>query len=113
MGQFSLRISPGTIFNIKIILTLLGFFLAASCLPAPEPEHVPEPAGDGSGVSDDLFGLWDFGTEPEPEPFGRKKRGITLTQQCQENNPGGSITIGIQFPDDDTHEDSDEDFDED
>ena len=60
----------------------------------------------------------DFGTEPEPEPFGRKKRGITLTQQCQDsqcqqNNPGGSITIGIQFLDDDSHEDSDEDSDED
>ena len=33
--QYSFWISSATISNMKIILTLFGFFLAARCLPAP------------------------------------------------------------------------------
>merc|ERR1712232_369773 len=35
------RISPTTIFNMKIILALFGFFLTASSLPAPFPPCFP------------------------------------------------------------------------
>merc|ERR1712183_23689 len=139
MGQFSLRISPATIFNMKIILTLFGLFLTASCLPAPEPEHAPEPFGDGSGASDYLISFWGgFGApepEPEPEPFGRKKRGVSISQECQDSQCTSNRIVGSTFfgsfqnlhspstqpqsPPTRTHdhshddEDSDEDFDED
>merc|ERR1712203_160624 len=57
------RISPTTIFNMKIILALFGFFLTASSLPAPFPPCFPncgqtaiQNCQNGQCNSNNLFG---------------------------------------------------------
>jgi len=75
--QFSLRISPATSFNMKIILALFGSFFTASSLPAPNgcpsilspSSHLwPLCSGEnGSGIPEDYFSCG-------PVPFWRLEK---------------------------------------
>merc|ERR1712141_428533 len=83
MGQFSLRISPATISNMNIIFALFGFFLTASCLPAPGGINFKQTCrgahcNQNTGVS-----------------AGNENFNANVDQDCEGGNCDQDIAIGV------------------
>merc|ERR1712183_1067703 len=87
--QFSLRISPATSFNMKIILALFGSFFTASSLPAPNgcpsilsPSDSRWPLCSGGGGA--VFGF------DEPLQCGRYSGDLRFEQVEDCSGPGNT-----------------------
>merc|ERR1712119_168200 len=91
MGQFSLRISPATISNMKIILALFGFFLTARCLPAPGVTFEQECEGS-KGLSNSAFG----------SGFDTAAADVAFRQRCKDGKCKKNSAFGVDFSDSDT-----------
>merc|ERR1711992_133922 len=88
MGQFSLRISPATISNMKIILALFGFFLTARCLPAPGVRFLQECQGSKC-LSNSAFG----------SGFDTAAADVAFKQSCKDGKCNKKSAFGVDFSD--------------
>merc|ERR1712183_803622 len=88
MGQFSLRISPATISNMKIILALFGFFLTARCLPAPGVSFLQECQGSKC-LSNSAFS----------SGMGTAAADVAFKQSCKDGKCNKKSAFGVDFSD--------------
>merc|ERR1712183_874159 len=88
MGQFSLRISPATISNMKIILALFGFFLTARCLPAPGVTFEQECEGSKC-LSNSAFS----------SGFDTAAADVDFRQRCKDGKCNKKSAFGVDFSD--------------
>merc|ERR1712066_487652 len=88
MGQFSLRISPATISNMKIILALFGFFLTARCLPAPGVRFLQECQGSKC-LSNSAFS----------SGFDTAAADVAFKQSCKDGKCNKKSALGVDFSD--------------
>merc|ERR1711997_1175742 len=86
--QFSLRISPATISNMKIILALFGFFLTARCLPAPGVRFFQECQGSKC-LSNSAFG----------SGFDTAAADVAFKQSCKDGKCNKNSAFGVDFSD--------------
>merc|ERR1712203_377589 len=88
MGQFSLRISPATISNMKIILALFGFFLTARCLPAPGVSILTECVGSKCHQKSAFAAGFDTATAD-----------VSILSRCKDGKCNKDSAFGVDFSD--------------
>merc|ERR1712183_1268842 len=84
MGEFSLRISPATISNMKIILALFGFFLTARCLPAPGVSILTECEGSKCH---------------QKSAFDAAAADVSILSRCKDGKCNKDSAFGVDFSD--------------
>jgi len=90
-GEFSLRISPATISNMKIILALFGFFLTASSLPAPQGGvRIIQECHDSKCHQKSAFGA----------RFDTEKADVSILSRCKNGKCDKDTAFGVDFSDD-------------
>merc|ERR1711992_203756 len=88
MGQFSLRISPATISIMNIILALFGFFLTASCLPAP-----------GVKISQECHGSKCHQKSAFAAGFDTEAADVSILSRCKDGKCDKDSAFGVDFSD--------------
>jgi len=86
--EFSLRISPATISNMKIILALFGFFLTARCLPAPGVSILTECEGSKCHQKS-AFGAG----------FDTAAADVSILSRCKDGKCNKDSAFGVDFSD--------------
>merc|ERR1712183_899247 len=86
--QFSLRISPATISNMKINLALFGFFITARCLAAPGVSFLQECHGSKCD-SRSAFGAG----------FDTAAADVAFKQRCKDGKCKKASAFGVDFSD--------------